>query len=396
MASPTSVPSIDSCSTYVDWYKANEVRNNFQVAICLIGGVALLLCCYVLAAIAAFKMDKLSQRYRLLAGIFVGNCIYSLSNLFPYWYMSPNDEQVDSLVKPTRGCLGRSLWVGSQYMLAVYEFALIYASLIALRHGTAISSRHELFNHIMAMAVFLITASTFGVECMKTFQDNRSPPSDDRTSYAYRCWLVLEQDIFRRYNILLANYLRGVAALAVLIILTWAIVRRHVFTLLRYLEAYSESPKDQCTKIEIANRATLVEAQNTGAKEVAEPLTPYIAMFVAFSIPVFAMSSTSCVEKSSKYDNDHPAGCNLPCEWVLSFRSLISAFIYFYIDENKTHLVSPVVLLTMIWERAQRERVTFGGASVFLLDDGQAASSMSARTVRDPSDEGTQYAESTA
>lgn len=80
--------------------------------------------------------------------------------------MSPNDEQVDSLVNPTRGCLGRSLWVGSQYMLAVYEFALIYASLIALRHGTAISSRHELFNHIMAMAVFLITASTFGVECM--------------------------------------------------------------------------------------------------------------------------------------------------------------------------------------------------------------------------------------
>eukprot|EP00037_Helgoeca_nana_P029976 m.365715 g.365715 ORF g.365715 m.365715 type:complete len:86 (+) comp28089_c0_seq5:355-612(+) len=51
------------CSGVIDESTTRLGRNIVQVSICVIGAVALVMCAYVLTAIAAFRMDKVEQRY---------------------------------------------------------------------------------------------------------------------------------------------------------------------------------------------------------------------------------------------------------------------------------------------------------------------------------------------
>jgi hypothetical protein len=70
-----------------------------------------------------------------------------------------------------------------------------------------------------------------------------------------------------------------------------------------------------------------------------------------------------------RYSDSNPAGCNLPCEWGLSFRSLVSALIYFFIDNNGQQIVSPATLYRKLRTRwAGQDRVRFGSNEVRLLE----------------------------
>lgn len=130
--------------------------------------------------------------------------------------------------------------------------------------------------------------------------NSRSPPANaSRDSAEYRCWLKWKQDLYRPYNDLLVGYIRGMVGLAAVIIVMWAVVRRHFSVLIRNLKRYTSPSGEDLSRVDRINRGTLAEAQNAGAREVAGPLSPYILMFVVFSVPMIIMSTDFCVDRSS-------------------------------------------------------------------------------------------------
>jgi len=120
-------------------------------------------------------------------------------------------------------------------------------------------------------------------------------------------------------------------------------------------------------------KRALLHATKDAYNEVAMPLEPYIAIFVAFSVPAIVPATTPCEDQTSRHLT---VGCQHVCQMLLALRPIATAAVFFGTGsagkQNREQLLSGVDLARRVWLRlrnfawwavGQRE-VTGGGDRV--------------------------------
>jgi serine/threonine protein kinase len=100
-------------------------------------------------------------------------------------------------------------------------------------------------------------------------------------------------------------------------------------------------------------RRRLLEARREAFNEVAKPLEPYIAVFVAFAAPAFVMSTSFCQNHSGASASASRdtllltanvsfeyGTCDVWCEFLLALRSLFTVAVYLVPRERRAELVA--------------------------------------------------------
>lgn len=127
----------------------------------------------------------------------------------------------------------------------------------------------------------------------------------------------------------------------------------------------------------------IVACQKHRYEEIARPLEPYVAVLVLFSWPPILMATDYCADRSGAKVRDGQifaasawtyGTCDVWCEFALSFRSLVSAAVYFYVREHREELTNCKTLCRRLGQRftkvfcaSKHKSVKFGSGSEPML-----------------------------
>ena len=116
-------------------------------------------------------------------------------------------------------------------------------------------------------------------------------------------------------------------------------------------------------------KRALLHTAKDGFDEIARPLEPYIAVFVAFSVPVIVTATTPCEAQTSRHLT---VGCQHICQMLLALRPLATAAVFFADGECRRQLLGGAELARRVGLRLRnfaawvvgRRETTGGGDRV--------------------------------
>lgn len=328
-----------SCSS--QYVILDTESNSMAIATMLFGSLSVVLCLLVIAVILGHKKDRHFLRERIMLGLMVANCVYSAANIAPVWYI--DSRSCNYVLTEEEDVWVRGVWFWGKYWMVFYEIMIVCTSIMALQLGTVtLPTSVEILSHI---ACFLAGAAVFAKWCFEMVPNGRRRVdlvTEVRTIFAYvdddagNCYEALaDERRFDELNLQYQNYTTHV--LRMWFIPLFASVILWVASRLLYHRLLSDWHQDlaaaqQAWESELwaANtRNRLFNLRREAYKDVVKPLEPYVVVFVLFAVPAVVMSTDRCIALSNK---DHY--CQLPCEMVLSLRSLATAGVYFL---DRTH-----------------------------------------------------------
>ena len=95
-------------------------------------------------------------------------------------------------------------------------------------------------------------------------------------------------------------------------------------------------------------KRALLHAAKEAYNEVARPLEPYIAIFVAFSVPAIVTATTPCEEQTGRHLT---VGCQHICQMLLTLRPIATAAVFFAGGQCRKQLLSGADLARRVWLR---------------------------------------------
>ena len=158
------------------------LSNRLVVATTVFGVLSLIAAFCALAVIYGYQKDRRLLRERILAGLFVSNAAYSLSNIIPIDLEQTDPETCGEYALAASICAVRGLWLLSKYCMVCYELFVVYASIAALRDGTINMGRSkEIKIHCACLAAGVAAFIGFFVRC-NVLQDKYTHALDVKDS----------------------------------------------------------------------------------------------------------------------------------------------------------------------------------------------------------------------
>ena len=319
----------------------------------------------VLAVVYGYNKDRRSHRDRILVGMFLGNLVFSIGNTIPYNLVGAEDNSQCGVpaLSVTAQCAGQGLWMGGKFTMALFEVFIVAASIASLRTGSiAMPWRYELPAHVACVAVGVGVFIYFDARCVEYRDDMVAANAASwATVRDYNRNIVAFNGAYNRYSTLVMDLLRGWLWFLGVVLAAWIGQRVYLHTLSLEWSAASESNEEDMARDlwnvsdpyvqgQRANKRLLLAKRKEGYIEVARPLEPYIAVFVAFSIPAIVMATDFCTTINDK-DAATMVSCDVICEMVLSLRTMATVMVYFANPQCRGELLDHATLRRKVWLR---------------------------------------------
>ena len=349
----------------VDCQEAVAIGDRVVWATVFFGWVSIFAVLAVLLVIYGYNKDRRSHRDRILVGMFVGNLLFSIANAMPYQVFGSADNA--SCDDPTYGigylCAGTLLWLGGKYVMVSYEIFIVAASIVSLKTGSiTMPWRHELPAHVACAAVGAIVLVYFDAECvplmdaLDTDQAGGRAATNAATASADA---AAKSKAGLALNVIEARLLQVWLGFLGVVLAAWGVQRLYLHRLIvgwntRMLEVVESVEYELWTRgskeveEQRARHRILLAQQKQSYLEIARPLEPFIAVFVAFSIPAIVMATDVCARRSS---SQAYVECDILCQFVLSFRALATSGVYFSDAQCRAQLRAPGTLLCKVGRR---------------------------------------------
>ena len=350
------------------------IGNRVVWATVFFGWVSIFAVLAVLLVIYGYNKDRRSHRDRILVGMFVGNLLFSIANAMPYQVLDSADTAHCGYAAYGVGylCGGTSLWLGAKYVMASYEIFIVVASIVSLKTGSiTMPWRYELPAHVTCAAVGVIVLVYNDVECVALLDtavadiaagDVSAATADAATTNAdgaagFKADLTL--------NDIEARLLQGWLCFLGVVLAAWGVQRLYLHRLIigwntRMIEVVETVEYELWTRgskeveEQRARHRIMLAQQKQSYLEIARPLEPFIAVFVAFSIPAIVMATEFCAYRTA---NKQYVECDILCTFFLSFRALATSGVYFSDEQCRAQLRAPGTLL----RKVARRLAGFGG-----------------------------------
>ena len=258
-----------------------------------------------------------------------------------------------------------------------FELFILVASIHAMRSGpsSAMPWRAEVAMHALCFVVAVVAFAVFFTLCANINADGYDASTenevytnannharvnddldDDEPSAAAALLFQTGRD---RYDSLVRCMLVAWDVLVGVAVALWVVLRIMYRATLRELRAdAAEAARAEASdawadtrRSEWEARRELLEARREVFGDVAKPLEPYIAVFVAFVTPALVMSTSFCQNRSgatASVTERHEGAtatfslgtCDVWCEFALAFRSLATVAVYLVPRERRAELVA--------------------------------------------------------
>eukprot|EP00035_Acanthoeca_spectabilis_P006245 m.122361 g.122361 ORF g.122361 m.122361 type:complete len:1121 (+) comp13417_c0_seq1:122-3484(+) len=386
--------------------------NTIVHATSLVGIVSVTMCSLVLVVIFAYGRDKTSMRERILIGLFLANIAYSVANIIPMNRLRTLNAKCGQLALSFSTIrFWRAWWFFGKYGLVSFELFILGASLWSLLRGAPRLSRlSEAGLHLLCAAV---AAASFIGFWVRAYSINRAGYNEAAQTEALNepdsSHIGLDDDLddlfptqeaaYRfdsargQYDALEQRMLQvwvGAASVAMLLLLALqrADVRlrselRNLVKLAVHAEANDEWADTRRSQWE--NWRERLGFQKEAYHEVTGPLKPYVLVFGLFIPPAVVMSTTWCQTHSGAQATSFGGSaasaptitygtCDVWCEFVLAFRSLVTVLVYFSSVDRRMEVYRVATLVRRVaWRLGgfQLERRATSAQSVIniQLDD---------------------------
>lgn len=330
------------------------------------------------------------MRDRIVVGLMLTNAVYSSANAIPMQALLTGITTCGQLMMSFYAIrFGRAWWFFGKYGMVSFELFIVGASIWALRKGTsAVPPWAELIMHTMCWAAAISAFSAFYFICANINANGYNSETltvastgiighisetddhdDDQT--------VEDTARFERGRDSYDNLVREMlvvwdVAVGVAVLL-WIVLRllyRWMQSCLRVqgdaaMHARAEDVWAATRRSAWESQLRLMEARSNAFAEIANPLEPYIGVFVIFAIPAVLMSTPYCQNNSgirdgtlthaSRVDHVFTFGtCDVWCEFVLAFRSLGTVAVYLIPRQRRVELVSVRNTLGKLCARMRR------------------------------------------
>jgi hypothetical protein len=355
--------------------------NAIVLATAVVGGASAAVCLAVATTIVAHGRDRVSMRDRIVVGLMLTNTVYSTANAIPLNALRSGVVDCGRLAMSFDAIrVGRAWWFCGKYGLVGFELLILGSSIRAMyRSMSAVPWRAEVAMHAACCAVAVTAFAVFYNLCARINADgydlsreneaytnayNHASVNDDLDDDEPSASASLTYQSARdAYDNLVRDMLLvwdGVVVVAVGLWIVLRLLHRHALQALRSVAAgtaHAEANDEWAGTRRSAWKARqrFLEARREAFNEVAKPLEPYIFVFVLFAAPAFVMSTTFCQSHSgaSEVGGESTAGnvggastdftygtCDVWCEFVLAFRSLVSVAVYLAPRERREDLVA--------------------------------------------------------
>jgi hypothetical protein len=298
--------------------------NAIVLATAVIGGVSAAACIAVAATIVAQGRDFVSMRARIVIGLMLSNAVYSTANAIPLNALRTGFVSCGRLSMSFDAIrFGRAWWFCGKYSLVSFELLIVGASIRALSRGlVAVRPRTEAALHASCCAVGVLAFGVFYLLCARINAvgyniNTETEALSDAFQYGSETDDLDDDAPYRRagqrfqtgrdeYDHLVREMLVAWDVLVGVAVVLWFVLRLMHTHALHALRAEAAA----MARAELADvwadtrrsgwaaRRQVLEARENAFAEVARPLEPYIAVFFAFTIPAFVMSTSFCEDHS--------------------------------------------------------------------------------------------------
>jgi len=350
--------------------------NLIVVLTAAVGGISVLGCALVMVVIVGYKKDLLTSRDRVLLGLLVSNVIYSSANVIPLNYLRVGADCGKLLLSFPAIRFGRAWWFLGKYSIVLFELSIVALSARALRRGVRKARGWvEALYYTLSTAGGLAAFATFYALCYQINSHGYNEQAEEQSydpSFNHIYEPAADDDIFvyardrddafhkakNNYDTLVQRMLVAWLLFAAMTLLLWLYVHWLHHGLLRSVDESKEMlagwDRDRVAAAQapdMLRRRRLIELKKEGFIEVARPLQGYVTIFVAFAIPATVMATPWCRERSGlsnakQAQNDLPTEgvyqegmCDIYCEFVLAFRSIVFVLYYFSLKEHRRELL---------------------------------------------------------
>eukprot|EP00035_Acanthoeca_spectabilis_P028292 m.469958 g.469958 ORF g.469958 m.469958 type:complete len:813 (+) comp29261_c0_seq1:117-2555(+) len=393
------------------------VINRAVIATAVVGGVSLVLCLAIVCAIFAEGRDRFSIQGRIIVGLMVANAIYSSANMIPtnLYHTGTTDCGRNVLSFPEIR-FGRAWWFCGKFALGACEVVMMCVSLRVLHSGpSSIRFGAEMGMQLVCLVVGISAFTVFYTESVsinnagynsqtltlaQTNTYNYLSLEDDQDDDTIDVTAAQQYETARdRYDSLTQAMLQiwlGLLGLAVALWLCLRVAFARLVSKWKTAEraAQAQWDRDLWSSDDAGARLIkqrVLDLMRKGYDDVAKPLEPYIAVFVAFGVPAVVMATDYCRDNSSanaprasgSSDSSSTVAygtCDVWCELVLSFRSLATVAVYLSWPEHRQALLAPVTLFRKLSRRtnrgSRRRKVTFSSTNYLeesLIPEGKGA-----------------------
>eukprot|EP00041_Stephanoeca_diplocostata_P013513 m.237149 g.237149 ORF g.237149 m.237149 type:complete len:459 (+) comp19364_c0_seq2:52-1428(+) len=331
--------------------------NDLAIATSAIGASSVILCCLVIMIVISYRKEQHFMRERVILGLMVSNCTYSISSVVPAWYLKPGT--CSYLVTLQGDAVLRGMWFMGSYWMACYEIMIVGMAIPLLIRGTpAVTWRTEKVLHAICFlcgVVALTLWAVFGVpvvekqrqsweqarSCFESLDSKNSSTGTDYTP-CYDIVIGPFNHYSMQYDKLVALFARVWISPMILSIILFVVSRYYYHRFLQDWHEEAAQTKERWSRDlwaasdEPARNVQwrLLELRREAAAEIVRPLEPYVTAFALFTIPAIIVATPWCVDVSTRGRHY----CQLPCEMVLAMRSGATALIYFYDNDNRRQL----------------------------------------------------------